>query len=63
MYLTLSCSADWSKTGSLAGRGLGERARAPVDTELRDPSGVRARGEQGSMKAWDPMGVSSADPA
>ena len=34
MYLTLSCSADWSNTGSLAGRGLGVRAWAPVDTEL-----------------------------
>ena len=33
-----------------------------MDTELTDPSGVRARGEQGSMKAWDPMGVNSVDP-
>lgn len=59
MYLVWSSSADWSRTGSLAGRGLGVRARGPVDPELIDPSGVRARGLQGSMKACDPMGVTS----
>ena len=61
-YLDLSSSADWSRTGSLAGRGLGVRARGPVDTELTDPSGVRVRGEQVSMKACDPIGVTSVDP-
>lgn len=61
-YLVLSSSADWSRTGSLAGRGLGVRARGPVDTELIEPSGVRDRGEQGSMKACDPMGVISVEP-
>ena len=35
------------------------RARGPVDTE---PSGVRVRGEQGSMKACDPIGVISVEP-
>ena len=61
-YLVWSTSVDWSRTGSLAGRGLGVRARGPVDPELTDPSGVRARGLQGSMKACDPMGVTSVEP-
>lgn len=61
-YLVLLSSADCSRTGNLAGRGLGVRARGPVDTELREPSGVRARGEQGSMKACDPAGVISVEP-
>lgn len=38
------------------------RARGPVDAELTDPSGVRVRGEQASMKACDPMGVISVEP-
>ncbi|KAA6428628.1 MAG: hypothetical protein FRX49_01503 [Trebouxia sp. A1-2] len=55
--------ADRSRLGSLAGRGLGVRAKGPVEPECTDPSGVRATGEQGSMKASSPTGVSPTEPA
>ncbi len=62
-HLAWSGSADRSRLGSLAGKGLGVRARGPVDTELTEPSGVKARGEEGSMKASLAVGVMSRDPA
>lgn len=62
-HLAWSGSTDPSRLGSLAGRGLGVRARGPVEIELTEPSGVRARGEEGSMKASLPVGVMSIVPA
>ena len=49
--LAWSGSTDRSRLGSRAGRGLGVRARGPVEAEVTEPSGVKARGEQGSMKS------------
>ena len=49
--LACSGSTDRSRLGSRAGRGLGVRARGPVEAEVTEPSGVKARGEQGSMKS------------